>query len=79
LFYAMASRFRSMMGLYLTAVALLIIYNLTGELASQPQFRTLAAMLDPFALRTFADLTRYWTIAEKNTQLVELTGVMLSN
>lgn len=79
LFYAMASRFRSMMGLYLTAVALLIIYNLTGELASQPQFRTLAAMLDPFALRTFADVTRYWTIAEKNTQLVELTGVMLSN
>ena len=79
LFYAMASRFRSLMALYLTAVAMLVLYTLTGELASQPQYRTMAALLDPFALRTFADVTRYWTISEKNTQLVEFSGVMLQN
>ncbi|NRB22548.1 M1 family aminopeptidase [Shewanella sp.] len=79
LFYAMATWFRSLMALYLTAVAMLVLYTLTGEMASQPQYRTLAALLDPFALRTFADVTRYWTISEKNTQLVELSGIMLQN
>lgn len=79
LFYAMAVRFRSLMALYLTAVAMLVLYTLTGEMASQPQYRTIAALLDPFALRTFADVTRYWTISEKNTQLIELSGIMLQN
>lgn len=79
LFYAMAIKFRSLMALYLTAVAMLVLYTLTGEMASQPQYRTFAALLDPFALRTFADVTRYWTISEKNTQLVELSGIMLQN
>ncbi|MBE8168833.1 MAG: ABC transporter permease subunit [Shewanella sp.] len=79
LFYAMATRFRSLMGLYLTAVAMLVLYNLTGELASQPQFRELAALLDPFGLRTFSEVTRYWTINEKNTQVMQLEGLLLQN
>ncbi|MFB2718386.1 ABC transporter permease/M1 family aminopeptidase [Shewanella xiamenensis] len=79
LFYAMASRFRSLMALYLTAVAMLVLYTLTGEMASQPQYRTIAALLDPFALRTFAAVTRYWTISEKNHQLLELSGLVLQN
>lgn len=79
LFYAMASRFRSLMALYLTAVAMLVLYTLTGEMASQPQYRTIAALLDPFALRTFAEVTRYWTISEKNHQLLELSGLVLQN
>ena len=75
----MASRFRSLMALYLTAVAMLVLYTLTGEMASQPQYRTIAALLDPFALRTFAEVTRYWTISEKNHQLLELSGLVLQN
>ena len=27
-------------------------------------------MLDPFGISTFAEVTRYWTVAEKNTQLI---------
>lgn len=79
LFYAMASHFRSLMALYLTAVAMLVLYTLTGEMASQPQYRTIAALLDPFALRTFAEVTRYWTISEKNSQLIEFSGLVLQN
>ncbi|TCN90334.1 M1 family aminopeptidase [Shewanella fodinae] len=79
LFYAMASRFRSLMGLYLTAVILFVLYNLSGEMASQPQYRNIAAILDPFGLRAFSDVARYWTMSEKNTLVAGLHGVLLLN
>lgn len=79
LFYAMARKFRSMMALYLTAVVLLVLYIIAGNFASLPEYRELAALLDPFGLRTYNDITRYWTIIEKNEQLVGLTGQLLQN
>ncbi|MCL1037680.1 hypothetical protein L2750_11010 [Shewanella submarina] len=79
LFYAMAQKFRSMMALYLTAVALFVLYGFAGQLASQPQYREIAALLDPFGLRTFAQVARYWTIEEKNTISMGLEGLMLQN
>jgi ABC-2 type transport system permease protein len=79
LFYAIAVRFRSMMALYLIAVVLLVLYMVSGSVASLPEYRALAALLDPFGLRTFFDLTRYWTIQEKNTLLIGFEGVLLQN
>lgn len=79
LFYAIATRFRSMMALYLIAVVLLVLYIVSGAVARLPEYRALSALLDPFGLRTFFDLTRYWTIQEKNTLLVSFEGVLLQN
>jgi len=79
LFYAAAMKFRSLMPLYLMAVAMLVLFAVSGTVARMPEYRTLSALLDPFGIRTFADLTRYWTIQEKNTQLVGLSGVLLQN
>ncbi|MBZ9612418.1 ABC transporter permease/M1 family aminopeptidase [Rheinheimera maricola] len=79
LFYAAAVRFRSLMPLYLIAVVLLVLYAVSGSFARLPEFRTLAALADPFGLRTFMDVTRYWTIQEKNSQLVPFAGVLLQN
>ena len=41
--------------------------------------RTLAALIDPFGSRALSVLTEYWTIAERNTRLVPLEGVLLWN
>lgn len=79
LFYAIATRFRSMMALYLIAVVLLVLYMVSGSLTKSPQYRELAALLDPFGLRAFAEATRYWTMQEKNTQLINLDGVFLQS
>ena len=79
LFYSMASRFRSLMALYLTAVAMLVLYNISGELFSQPQYREVSALLDPFGRFTFSEITRYWTIAEKNAQVITFDGLLLQN
>jgi ABC-2 type transport system permease protein len=79
LFYACAVKFRSMMSVYLMAVALFILYLLSGKIFNDPSQRELVALLDPFAIKTFAELSRYWTIIEKNSTVIEFSGVLLQN
>ncbi|QOL26439.1 ABC transporter permease [Thalassotalea sp. LPB0316] len=79
LFYAFANKFKSMMGAYLIAVALFILYSVAGDLLSDPSYRTAVALLDPFGFRTFGEVTRYWTMYDKNNTPIELTGVLLQN
>lgn len=79
LFYACAVKFRSMMSVYLMAVALFILYIISGSIFNDPSQRELVALLDPFAIKTFAEVSRYWTIVEKNTAVIELSGVLLQN
>ncbi|WP_133405963.1 ABC transporter permease/M1 family aminopeptidase [Parashewanella tropica] len=79
LFYTMANRFRSLMALYLTAVTMLVFFSFAGVLASRPEYRELAALLDPFGRFTFSEITRYWTIAEKNTQMLPFDALLLQN
>ncbi len=78
-FYAMATRFRSMMAAYLSAVALFILYIISGQLLSEPEYRTIVALSDPFAVNTFGEVTRYWTMHDKNNSAVELSGLLLEN
>jgi len=78
-FYAVATRFRSMMAVYLSAVGLFILYTIAGRFASEPEYRTLAAILDPFASNTFSEVTRYWTMFDKNNTALELSGLLLQN
>nr|WP_136249664.1 M1 family aminopeptidase [Ningiella ruwaisensis] len=79
LFYAFALRFQSMMAVYLIALGIFILYVITGEVFSSPSDRELAALLDPFGLRTFAEVTRYWTPAERNFDTLGLSGEVLYN
>jgi len=79
MFYAVAIRFRSMMAVYLVAVGFFILYTIAGQLLSDPEYRTIVALADPFALNTFAQVTRYWTMFDKNHTAVELNGILLEN
>lgn len=79
MFYAVAIRFRSMMAVYLVAVGFFILYTVAGQLFSDPEYRTIVALSDPFALNTFGEVTRYWTMFDKNNSPVALEGVLLQN
>lgn len=79
IFYALAQRVRSMMAAYLTALGVFIVYVVGGTLTSEPEFREIAALLDPFALRTFGEISRYWTVFDKNVSVIALDGVLLQN
>ena len=79
LFYAAAIRFRSLMAVYLVAVGLFIFYSISGQLFSEPEYRTIVALADPFGVNTFAEVTRYWTMFDKNNTAIEFTGLLLQN
>lgn len=79
-FSCAATLTKSMMGSYLTAVALLVLYLGLSALAGKSEFaRTLFAWLDPFGAGAIGKVTRYWTAAESNTRLPAFTGVILGN
>ncbi|MBL4757306.1 MAG: hypothetical protein JKY32_06610 [Rhizobiales bacterium] len=79
MFYAVAIRFRSMMAVYLVAVGFFILYTVAGQLFSDPEYRTIVALADPFGVNTFAEVTRYWTMFDKNNTAIELSGLFLQN
>lgn len=79
LFYAVALKFRNMMAVYLIALAIFMIYVISGQVLSGTQEREWFALVDPFALRTFDDITRYWTPSERNTEVVGLSLTVLTN
>ena len=79
IFYAAALRFRSMMAVYLIALGMFVLYLASGAVFNEPQQRDMLALTDPFGIRSFSDVTRYWTPSEKNAEVASLTGNILYN
>jgi ABC-2 type transport system permease protein len=64
---------------FIGALLLLTGYGVSAALLSNIEREHIAALLDPFAIRTFALATKYWTVAEKNSNSMGLSGLMLWN
>ncbi|MEO1053573.1 MAG: M1 family aminopeptidase [Bacteroidota bacterium] len=79
LFFVVGALSRKMMAVYVQWIALFAFYQVALILTSEIDNRDLAAILDPFAIRTINVVTQYWTVAEQNSQLIPLEGVVLTN
>jgi len=79
MFYSIAVRTKSMMMVYITVVALFILNELSESLMNIPDLEFLSIFFDPFALNTFAELTQYWTVLEKNFQTPLFSGLLMIN
>lgn len=88
LLFAVAVLTRNTIATYVAAVALYVLYFVCAALTDSPLMagsrpggggRTLPSLLDPFALTSFFDVTRYWTAAEKNVRYIPFTGILLLN
>jgi ABC-2 type transport system permease protein len=60
-------------------VALLTLYLISSQMLSDLDNQSMAAIIDPFGMNTHSYVTQYWTVAEKNTQVIPLTGDFLIN
>lgn len=79
-FFALATITRSMMASYLGVVGFVSgFFVLQGAFADRPGLETAVALAEPFGARALNDATRYWTVAERNVTLPELTGALLFN
>lgn len=79
LFFGVGVVTRSFIAVYVSGVALLIGYELANTLIVDLESERLAALLDPFAFNANNLITRYWTVAEKNSQLLAPDGLFLAN
>ena len=70
---------KKMLVVFTQGVGILVMYLISVQFLSDMESQTTAALMDPFAVGTHNYSTQYWTVAEKNSQVVPLTGLMLTN
>ena len=80
IFFSLAVLTRSSVATYAAAVAFLVGYLVASAIVGDNlEYERMASLLDPFGLNSFALSTRYWTVVERNTQVLPLQGVFLAN
>ncbi|MGK5026599.1 M1 family aminopeptidase [Janthinobacterium sp. RB2R34] len=79
IFFVIAALTRRMLPVYISSVVMLIGYLVAPSLARDLDFKTVAALIDPFGTTALINLTEYWPNAERNTRLITLEGVYLVN
>ena len=78
-FFAIATATRSMMWTYVGVIVFLVLYLVATSFLSRPEFINTVALVDPFGLGAYDQATRYWTAAERNTQIPDFAGYILWN
>jgi hypothetical protein len=64
---------------FIAALGLLVGFLLVGLLTPNLDTPASVLLLDPFGLRTLHALTKYWTVAEKNSAVLDVAGPLLTN
>ncbi len=79
IFFILAALTRRMLPVYISSVVMMIGYVVAPSLARDLDYKTLAALIDPFGTTALIRLTEYWPVAERNLRLVLPEGVFLTN
>lgn len=79
IFLAVGALTRNAFAVHTQGIILLVAWSVAQTLVGNINSRTIAALLDPIGMSAFATVTRYWSVAEKNTMGVSLGGVLLAN
>jgi ABC-2 type transport system permease protein len=79
LFFGLALISRRMLPNYVGGAVLLIGYLISGQLVADMENEFVASLIDPFGGQAVTTLTKYWTVAEKNTLMIPVTGEYLYN
>ena len=80
IFFALATSTRSMMASYIGAVVFLVLWTVaTIVLDKNPAYEIAGAYGEPLGFGAANYMTKYWTAAERNTQLLPVEGMLLWN
>jgi ABC-2 type transport system permease protein len=77
--FAIAVMARNEVVPFIGALVLLIGYIAAGALLQDLRHEEFVVFADPFGIRTLALTSKYWTVAEKNSVSIALSGWMLWN
>ena len=79
IFFSIATLTRSLLYTYAGVVIFFVGWGIAGLWLNDLDNRTLGALLDPYGFGAFELISRYWTVTERNTNGLPLTGVLLWN
>lgn len=79
IFFSIAALTRSLMATYSAAIVFLVGTVVSTTLLDDMQNELVAGLLDPFGFGALSLATRYWTVFQKNTQVIPLEGIYLWN
>ena len=77
--FAAAALTRRALATYLGGVVLFVLGLVARDLANALSNRTLAALADPFGAAAIETVTRFWTPAERNVELIGWPALVLWN
>ena len=78
LFFSVATITRSMALTYVGVVVLMVLWVIGGIMVTRPEYEQFAVW-DPIGISIYSLLTKYWTVAERNTLLPAVEGALLWN
>jgi len=80
IFFTAATLTRSMMWTYVAVIVFFLGWLiLTGIAQARPELRDTMALVEPFGIGAFRNVTRYWTSAESNALMPAVEGTILLN
>ena len=77
--FAVSVLLRNTMAAFITAIALLVGFSIASAFTSDLENEWIGVLVDPFGGTAFQVATKYWTVEDKNTQLLPATGMLLWN
>lgn len=77
--FCVAALTRSTVTSFLGTLVLLVGYIVADTLTEDITNEKLGMLLDPFGIRAFTTLTKYWTVSDRNNLTISLDGMLLWN
>lgn len=79
LFFVSGSYFKNMVFVMVQGVVILALFLVGVEMMTEMENRDLVSIMDPSFFNTFEVETQYWTVSEKNSQLIAPIGNIFLN
>ena len=79
LIFAVVIFTRSTIAAFIAAIVLIVGGSIAQALVSNLDNQTFAALVDPFGSTAMSDAVRYWTVDDRNTRVITLSGLVLAN
>ncbi|MFM7766441.1 MAG: M1 family aminopeptidase, partial [Bacteroidota bacterium] len=77
--FSIAALTRNTLMSFIGSIALLVGYLISQTMIRDIENEFLGAILDPFGLRTFSVVTKYWTVDDRNNLTIGFEGLLLLN
>lgn len=79
LFFAVSLISRNIFAIWIALIVLYVAVGVSESYFDTLETQRIAALASPFGMEAQQMLTKYWSIHDKNTRLVPLTGIFLYN